>query len=686
MTVIKGACPHDCPDTCAWDVSVENGVARGLRGDPDHPLTKGTLCSKLKRYRNRVYSPERLLHPLRRVGAKGSGEFERVSWSTAIEEISGRLRDVIANAGPLSVLPCSFAGTIGLLQRYAGFHFFAHLGATNLDRDICGNLAFAGVAATLGWDDPMMPEDLAHSRFIIIWGTNTVATNLHLWSSVIRGAKANGATIVVIDPVATETARSADWHIRLKPGTDDALALGLMHVIVRDDLHDRDFIDQHTVGFAALSERLVDYPPARVAEISGVPARDIERLARAYATTRPAAIRLSVGMERHHNGGMMNRAVACLPGLIGAFRARGDGLCHFTAKLFLDTLNYDAVLPAAATPATRTLRLSQLGRALTDPNLDPPITWLMVYNANPLVSAPNQNLVRAGLSRPDLFTVVHEQFMTDTAVYADYVLPATTQFEHLELMPSWGHPYIALNQAAIEPLGEARSNTEVFRELARAMHFDDEKLMRSDEQIVRDLLASDSPNLKGITYERLLEQGWAKLAIPEPWRPAVGGHFDTASGKVEFYSKTFAEMGLDPLPSHVPSATETDAPEYPLALISAKAAHFLNSCYVNLGYEGIADHRPKLQIHRRDARARGIADGERVQVFNRFGCVEVDAAISDGIQPEVVSLPFNWWPRCTANGSSANALTPDGIGDLGIGNDAFDARVQVARIPELNDR
>ena len=683
MKQVHGACPHDCPDTCAWQVTVDDqGRAIKLAGTAEHPYTQGALCTKLKRYTERVYSDQRLLYPLRRSGAKGSGEFMRISWDEALEEIVTRLQDSITRHGPLSAMPCNFAGTIGMLQRYAGDQFFARLGATAVDRQICGNVAYDAVATSIGAGTTMLPDDLAHSHLILIWGTNTVATNVHLWSGAIRRAREGGAQVVVIDPVRTPTAAHADWHVQLAPATDAALALGMMHVIIRDELHDADYIERYTVGFEQLCERVKDYSPARAAEITGLVASDIEKLAHAYATTRPAALRLLVGMERYSNGSLGCRAVACLPALTGAWRELGGGLCHFTVNLFHDALDYGTVFPPAALPKpARTVHLAQLGRALTATDMAPPITWLMVYNLNPVVTLPNQNLIVAGLMRPDLFTVVHEQFMTDTARYADIVLPATTQFEHWELMGSWGQHYLAINPPAIAPCGEALANSEVFRRLSRAMGFAEDYLHTSDEQRVRQLLASGHPYLEGVTFERLMQDGWAALNLPPDWRPRAQGGFTTPSGKCEFYSETLAAIGLDPLPGYVPIDAQDPASEaLPLRLVSAKASHFLNSEYVNLPHAGTRKHRPEIQLNPRDATPRGIVSGDRIRMFNQLGAVEALARVSDDTAAGVVFMAFNWWPSVTLNGSSANALTPDGLSDRNFGSNAFDARVEVCKV------
>lgn len=683
MKTVHGACPHDCPDTCAWLVTVDDdGAAVGLEGDPAHPFTRGALCSKLKRYRERVYSDARVLYPLRRSGPKGSGQFTRISWDEALAVCVERLTAGIVAHGPLTAMPCNFAGTIGLLQRYAGERFFARLGATGLDTRICGSVGYDAIRTTIGARETMRPEDVEHSRFILIWGNNTAVTNLHLWSGPIRRAREAGAKVVVIDPVRTVTAAHADWHIQPRPATDGALAFGLMHVIFRERLADADFLARCTIGSEELRQRALDYTPERVAAITGVPEADVERLAREYASTRPAVLRILVGIERYANGFMTVRALACLPAVIGAWRERGGGLLSFTVDSFFAACDYGAILPPRELPRPRrTLHVSQLGRALTDPTLDPPLTWLMVYNLNPVVTMPNQNLIIEGLRREDLFTVVHEQFITETARYADIVLPATTQFEQLDLMPSWGHHYLALNEPAIAPRGDAVSNTELFRRLARAMGYSEPYLLSPDEERVRALLASGSPLLAGITYEGLRTGGWARLATPEDPRPRAPGDFATPSGRCELYSATLAEQGLDPLPDYVPPAADpNDVARWPLQLISSKAAHFLNSEYVNLRHRGTRNHRPEVNINPSDAEQRAIANGDRVRMFNRYGAVELIARVSDATAAGVVHLPFNWWMASTLNGSSANALTPDGVTARGYGSDAFDARVEIARV------
>ncbi|HUS13710.1 MAG TPA: molybdopterin oxidoreductase family protein [Chloroflexia bacterium] len=684
--VVRGGCPHDCPDTCAWQVTVTDGVAVSLVGDPAHPFTRGGLCAKVNHYLERVYSPERVLYPLRRVGLKGSGTFERISWDEALSAITSRWRAIIAADGPTAILPYSYMGTQGVIQGDGmGARFFARLGATRLHRTICGATAGSGVAATIGSGTAMLPEDLPHSRFIILWGTNPIVTNLHLWPFV-RQAQARGATVVVIDPLKTRTAAAADWHIRPLPGTDAALALGLMHIIVAEQLYDADYVAQHSVGFDPLRERLAAYPPDRVAALTGLPAEEIVRLARAYATTRPSTIRMLIGMEHRAHGAMTYRTIACLPALVGAWRERGGGLLNNTGRLHAAALNMAGVeMPELEDPTVRAINMVQLGQALTDATLAPPIRALMVYASNPAATAPNQQRVLAGLRREDLFTVVHEQFLTDTARYADYVLPATTQAEHLDLMWSWGHPYVTLNQPAVAPLGEAVPNSELFRRLAAGMGLTEPYMCTSDDELVRTALASDHPYLQGITMERLVRDGWAKLNLPEDWRPFANGNFGTLSGKCEFYSASLEARGIDPLPAYVP-ARESPAGDaalaarFPLQLLTAKSAlHFLNSSYANLPRHLRAEGEPLLDMHPDDARPRGIADGDVGRIYNDRGTVALRVRVGDWVRPGVVAMPSGWWAALSPGGASANTLTADGLSDFGGGGDFHDTLVEVAR-------
>ena len=682
---VRGACPHDCPDTCAWEVTVKDGVAVQLVGDKSHPFTRGGLCAKVAHYLERVYHPDRLLHPLRRTGPKGSGNFESVSWDEALDDIARRLRTIIEQQSAKAILPYSYLGTQGLIQcNGLSARFFARLGATRLERAICGGAGGAGLMASNGTGAGMLPEQIAHSRFIILWGTNTVVTNLHLWH-FIREARRNGARLVVIDPLKTRTAMEADLHVRPMPGTDAALALGMMHVIVKEGRHDAEYVRSYTVGFEALCERLADYAPERVAQLTGIDAAQITALARDYATVKPACIRTLVGMEHHAFGAMTFRTIGCLSALTGAWKDLGGGHLHMTAALHFTALNVPAVrMPQLEDASIRSVNMVRLGRALTDPAMDPRISALIVFNSNPAAIAPNQQLVMQGLRREDLFTVVLEQFMTDTARHADYVLPTTTQIEHLDLLWAWGHTYIALNRPAIAPPGEALPNTEIFRRLAARLAFTEPYLFDSDEQLIRAALSGGHPWLEGITYERLWGQGWAQLNLPPDWKRFAEGGFPTASGKCEFQSADLAAKGFDPLPVYYP-AKESPAGDpalaarYPLVLMSAKSElHFLNSSYANLPRQLRAAREPLLDLHPQDARIRGIVDGSDVRVFNDRGQVTEHARVGERVPPGGVSLPSGWWASLSPGGTSVNTLTADGLSDWGGGGDFHDTLVEVA--------
>lgn len=677
---VRGSCHHDCPDTCSWIVTTEGGRAVRLAGDPDHPYTRGTLCQAMDGFlTDVVYNPDRVLHPLRRVGRKGEARFERVGWDEALDDVAARLRAIVDEHGGEAVLPYNFAGTMGLVQGWSlEGRFFARLGASRLQHTICGSTAAAGLRATIGTDTGMLPEDAEHGRLIVMWGGNPVVTNPHGFAFVER-ARAAGARLVVIDPHRSPTAARADLHLRPRPGTDTALALGMMHVIVRDGLHDADWVARHTVGFDRLRPRLDEYPPGRVAAITGLAEAEIEALAAEYATTRPAAIQVHIGLEKHLHGAMTYRTIACLPALVGAWRERGGGLLYGTGGLFDAAIDWAAAREGAESD-TREISMSRIGRALTDPGLDPPIRALVVYDSNPATIAPNQNLVREGLARDDLFTVVLEHFVTDTARYADYVFPATTQVEHLDIVAPYGMRYLALNRPAIEPLGEARPNTAFFRELARRLGFEDPRLYDTDEQIVRTALGNGHPYLEGITYERLERDGWAPLNVPSPWLPFAEGGFPTPSGKCELYSEALASAGLDPLPGHVEAERPAaDAERHPLRFMSPKwNRNFVNSSHANQPRLERAAGRPRLRIHPDDAAEREIADGASVRAFNERGSVTLAAEVTGDAQRGCVLMLHGWWAS-RIGGSSANALTRDDLADAGGGSAMHDTWVQVER-------
>lgn len=669
MAVIRGACPHDCPDTCAWEVTVEDGIATKLAGVKDHPFTRGGLCAKVSHFLERSYSPERVLTPLRRVGPKGTAAFEAIGWDDALEAIAGRLGAIVAEHGGEAVLPYSYTGTQGLLQRSSmDRRFFARLGASRLERTICGSAATAGQLEANGSLVCMRPEDLEHSRLIVLWATNTVVTNLHLWP-IVRRAQRAGATVVAIDPLRTRTAAAADWHVQPLPGTDAALALGLMHVIVSAGLHDADYVARHTEGYEQLAGELEAWTPERTAAVTGLAEAEIDALARAYASTRPAAIRRLIGIEHQLEGARAMRTIACLPALTGAWRDRGGGLVGTTAWAAWSGLNEVGLArPDLERPGTRSVNMVQLGRALTE--LQPPVRALVVYNSNPATIAPDSTRVRRGLAREDLYTVVLEHFLTDTAAHADIVLPATTQIEHLDLVPSWGHTYLTLNRPAIAPLGEALPNTEIFRRLAARMGFDEPCFRDSDEELLRTALSDVHGPLADVTLEQLECEGWVAASLPEDWRPFAVGGFGTPSGRARLWSDDLPP-GWDP-PSGDPGA---------LALLTTKSAHhFLNSQYANLPRHLAAEGEPLLELHPEDAAARAIADGDRVRVFNQRGELWARARVGDVVRPGVAALPSGWWASRSPDGRSANVLTTDALTDRGGGGAFHATRVDVERI------
>jgi len=697
--VVRGACPHDCPDTCALLVSVEDGVVTGVTGDPDHPFTAGALCPKVHDYERRVNSPDRILHPMRRVGPKGDGRFERITWDDALDEIAGRFEQIAAEHGPEAILPYSYLGSLGAVNGLAvGDPFFHRLGATVSERTFCASGASTGYLMTVGPTIGIDPESFVHSRFVLIWACNVVSTNIHMWKFIAE-AQRRGAKVVVIDPVRSRTAKRADVHVAIRPGTDGALALGMAHVIVRDGLVDEDYVARHTVGFDDLRERLAEYPPERVAEITGVPAAQIEGLAREYATAQPAAIRLGVAIERHASGGQAVRAITSLPALTGAWRHVGGGILQATPYAF--PLNVPGLhRPDWIRPGTRVLSQWKLGAALTgELELDPPIKALFVYNANPAVVVPDQAKTLAGLAREDLFTVVGEQFVTDTARYADIVLPNTTQAEQLDLMFSWGQTYITLNLPAVEPRGEAVSNREMFARLARRMGFEDEQFSMSDEQLLREVAFDWShPHLEDITFDSLRETGWAKLRIPPPdaHAPHADGNFPTPSGKVELRSSIAEQAGdfvipmfreglderqpgtpVDPLPAWSPPAEAPDE-RFPLSLLSPKAHGFLNSTYGNADRQlRLMRARQQVILHPDDAAARGITDGQTVRVVSAQGELAAQAQVSEDVAPGVVVCPMGYWRDSSPDGATVNAVTPNRFADLGHAPTFSDARVEV---------
>jgi anaerobic selenocysteine-containing dehydrogenase len=677
---LKVVCPHDCPDTCVMTVDVENGRAVGIGGDPDHRFTAGFLCAKVNQYLDRVYSPDRLLHPLRRVGAKGEGRFERISWDEALDAVADGFRRAIASDGPQSILPYSYAGNMGLLS-YGSMdrRFFGALGATLLDRTICASAGTAGLRATVGRSIGFDPEMVVEARLVVAWGANIVSSNVHFWPFV-EEARRRGARLVTIDPYRSRTAEKSDQHIAPYPGTDGALALSMMHVIFREGLEDRDYLDRYTQGARELAERVSSWSPARASAVTGVPADVIEAFAREYATTQPSAIRANYGLNRHAGAGMAVRTIACLPAVTGAWRHVGGGLLLSASGTFpVDTAALER--PDLVPPGTRTINMSTLGEAL-DPALDPPVKALYVYNSNPAAVAPDQGSVHAGLRREDLFVVVHDLFQTDTVDFADIVLPATTTLEHYDLHKAYGHLYLSLSRPAIAPVGESKPNTEVFRLLAARMGLDHPSLRETDEQMARQALLWKHPHLSGIDFERLEREGTVRLGVPDRFAPFAEGGFPTPSGKCELLSPGLAAQGLDVLPDYVPpregpTSNPEQAARYPLAFISPPAHHFLNSTFSAQPVFVRRESEPFLTIHPQDAAARGITDGQAVVTFNDRGSFEAKARVSDAARPGVVVGLSIWWAKMCPGGRNANAVTSQRLTDMGGGATFYDVLVDV---------
>ena len=671
---VRGACPHDCPDTCALLTTVVDGVAVRVQGNPAHRHTDGALCTKVSRYTERTYHPERILTPLKRIGPKGRGEFSPVGWDEALTDIAERLTRIAAHH-PEAILPYSYAGTMGLVQGESmAARFFHRLGTSLLDRTICAAAGGEGLVQTLGGKLGMKVEHFAESKLILIWGSNPIASNLHFWR-LAQEAKRQGARLVCIDPRRSETADKCHEHIALRPGTDAALALSLMHQLIVHDRLDHAYIERHTMGWDKLRERALHWPPERAAVVCGVPVQQITDLARDYGTTQPAAIRLNYGMQRVRGGGNAVRAIACLPALVGAWRHRAGGLLlsssgHFPVQRA--ALQRPDLL-AARTP--RTLNMSTIGDDLlhdSSPSFGPRIEALIVYNSNPVAVAPESGRVVQGFMREDLFTVVLEHFHTDTADHADYILPATTQLEHWDIHASYGHTDVLLNRPAIAPLGQARSNTDIFRALAARMGFDEPCFSDDDQTLCRTAFGD------AVDFRQLLDKGFSTLPLPEA--PFADGGFPTPSGRCEFFSTRLAAQGLDGLPDHLPNFEVAGSdPRHPLAMISPPARNFLNSSFVNVKSLRDIEGEPLLEMHASDASARGIHSGDVVRVFNSRGEYRCKAKVSVRARPGVVNGLGIWWRKLGLDGTNVNQLTSQRLTDLGHGPTFYDCLVEVEK-------
>ena len=695
-------CPHDCPDTCGMTVTISDGRAIDLRGDKEHPFTKGFLCVKVNRYLERVYHPNRLQFPLKRVGRKGEGQFERISWEVAIKIVAERFQTIADSTdGPQAILPYSYAGTMGQIQGNSlDRRFFHCLGASLLDRTICATAGTVGSNMTLGTRAAIDPETVVHSKYIINWGSNTSVTNMHLWS-LMHQARKHGAKIITIDPFRSKTAGHSDWWIPIRPGTDAALALGMMHLIFKNGWEDEDYLQQHCLGSEQLRERVErEYSPDKVSHITGIPVADLERLTKEYATTRPSLIRLNYGLQRHYGGGMAARTICVLPAVVGAWRDAGGGALLSTSKLYA-LPGHRLERPDLVLPGTRTINMVQLAEALHGELPGPPVKALYVYNSNPAAVCPDLERVWSGLAREDLFTVVHELFMTDTAKWADIVLPATSQLEHFDIHHSYGHLYMQVNDPVIAPLGECKPNTEVFRLLAEKMNLPSELFATSDENLARELLQPEThpadqfvaqgatprgaeKPLKGITLEKLRALGPVRLNLPENYAPFANGYFPTASGKCEIYSSTLAAMGMDPLPTYTPPAEDPlTRPElaqrFPLQMVSPPQPSFLNSSFVNVQSLRRDEGEPTVIINTRDAATRKIETGDWVEVMNDRGRFTAKASVGEEVKPGAIVSQGIWWREYTIDGKNVNVTTSSSVTDLGGGATFFDNLVEVRK-------
>lgn len=702
-TTLHGACPHDCPDTCSMVYTTEAGRLTSVRGNPDHPMTRGALCGKLRDFDRHHYNPDRILHPMRRTGPKGSGQFERISWDAALREIHERFTAVADTHGAEAILPYNYLGNEGIVQGLTvGDAFFNRLGATVAEKTFCGSGSCTAWLLTVGPTNGTDPMSFAHSRLIVLWGCNSISTNIHHWH-VVKEAQRNGARVVVIDPYRSRTAKEADWHLAPRPGTDGALAMAMIHVIIAENLTDTDYIARHTIGFPQLAERAAAFTPELAESLCGIPADDIRRLAREYATTPNAALRPGVAVERSAGGAQALRAIFSLPALTGAWKHPGGGV--YQMPLWEFPIHWDRVCrPDLIPEGRRALNVLKLGAILDGTaGIQPGVHALMVYNANPVSNSTETESIKRGLSRDDLFTVVSEHFLTDTARYADILLPATMAAEHDDMMFSWGHFFFTLNQKAIEPPGEAVSNAELFRRLAATFGFSEPQFSMSEAELMEWYLDWDSPKLGGIGMDHFREHGWFRLAIGEPATrtPHAEGNFPTPSGKCEFFSETAATTGnfvappfrqmyahqqggepLDPLPGYVapnerPETSPAQAARFPLNIVSPKSHGFLNSQYANEAHKLASQGAQSILINPADAAARAVADGALLRVFNDRGAFHGEARVTDDVPPGLVVASLGYWHSLN-RGGAVNTISASTYGGMGHSPTFSDNLVEVA--------
>ncbi|WP_152970616.1 molybdopterin-dependent oxidoreductase [Bacillus sp. FJAT-28004] len=674
---VKSVCPFDCPDTCGLSVTFEEGKITKITGDSEHPVTQGAICNKVRQLNDRVYHPERLLYPLRRIGPKGEHSFKRISWEEAYEEIASRMKRIISEHGASAILPYSFYGNMGVLNAEGmDRRFFHRLGASQLDRAICNAAGSTGYAYTMGASKGIDPEDTVHTKLFLIWGCNLVSTNMHQ-TMLATEARKNGAKVIHIDVHRNRTSAWADRFIHLRPGTDAALALGMMHVIIRDGLTDQTFLEQFTLGYEDLAKQAAEYTPERVESITGVPAAEVEELGKLYGATTPSFIRIGNGLQHHDNGGMIVRTISCLPALTGQWNVRGGGAMKgnsWYSRLNANKVERPDTMPD---PEVRTISMNQLGEALLD--AAPPVKMLFVYNSNPAVVAPDQNRVREGLAREDLFTVTHDLFLTDTCKYSDIVLPATSHFENLDLYTSYWHLYLQLHEPIMEPMGECKSNFTLFKELALMLGFERHIFDISEEKMIRDALDSENnPLLKGITFEELKANTWMKAGGNA--LPSYTSIIPTPSGKIELYSEKMLVDGLTPIPDHMP-LREPDT--YPFWLMTGPNHSFINSTFANQERLQKLEKEPLLHMHADNAEALSLIDGERVKIRNDRGEVEMTLRVGKDVLPGVLVTQGLWWDDKQKGHQAVNTLTPQRLADMGGGATFFSNRVEVLKVDPI---
>jgi anaerobic selenocysteine-containing dehydrogenase len=676
QTKFRSVCPLDCPDTCGLTVEINDGRIISVSGDESHPVTKGLICHKARKFPERTHHPSRVLYPLKRIGPKGTHSFTRISWEEAYSEITTKFQSILKESGPESILPYSFYGNMGLINSDGmDRRFFNKLGAIHLDRTICNSASSVGYRYTMGLPVGIDPEETVHSKLIIIWGCNLISTNMHQ-VLYINEARKNGAKVVVIDVHRNRTAKWADWFIQLQPGTDTALALGMMHVLIKENLVNNEFIKQYTLGYEDLVKHVDPYTPEYVSRITSVKKEDIIKLARCYGETSPSFIRIGNGLQHHENGGMMIRTITCLPALTGQWGIKGGGALKGNSSYV--GYNLTALQRPDLRPSTnyRTVNMNQLGDALLDE--EKPIYSLFVYNSNPAQVNPDQTKVRKGLKREDLFTVVHDLFLTDTCLYADIVLPATSHFENLDIYKSYWHLYLQLNEPVIEPMGECKSNFTLFKELAERMGYTDDAFLINEEEMIQEALSNtNSPFLKGISYPILQEKKIVRLSLPEeelfPYK------IPTPSGKIEFFSQQMENNGLPPLPTYIPISN--DSP-YPLQFISGPNHQFLNSTMANIDELKRLEGKPMLSIHPVDAKSRGIIHGEIACIHNEYGELQMETKITTDVLPGTVVTQGLWWDDEARKQQSVNFLTSQRLSDMGGGATFFSTKVEISKVLE----